>query len=229
MIGIMAAHPAEIATLVDKATVRETQTILRKEFHIGELCGHDVVITTCGIGKVRAAARTQFLIDHFQVSRLIFSGVAGALDPQLKRGDIVISTQTIEHDFDVGEGSAGERRRLHWYDADPQLVELAMKAGEKAGLADSLRPGKVLTGDQAITQLSRKQALWQSLGGSCVEMEGAAVAGVCWMNQVPFVLVRGISDMADESASGDFLRWFQIAAQRAASLVVEMVRSLPPA
>jgi len=219
MIAIVGAHPQEVAALLEKVTVQETQTRLRREFHLGELFGHRVVVTTSGIGKVRAAARTQFLLDHFDITRFIFVGVAGALDPQLKRGDIVISSQTIEHDF--------RSRRVHWCEADPQLVELAVKAGEKAGPDQRICTGKVLTGDQPITQQARKQELREAFDGSCVEMEGAAVAGVCWMNQVPFVLIRAISDMADESALDDFVKWFQIAAQRSASLVVEMIRTLP--
>lgn len=227
MIGILGAHPAEIAPLLRTIAVREVQTRLKHEFHLGELWGRQVVVSTCGIGKVRAAARTQFLIDTYAVSRLIFVGVAGAIDPSLQRGNIVVSSQAIEHDFDLSGGLDTRERGAHWYEADKQMVELAMQAAGRAGLAAETCCGKVLTGDQAIHQRVRKEALWQGLGGACVEMEGAAVAMVCWMNQVPFVLVRAISDLAEEGSFEDFRHWFRVGAERCCSVAAELVKTLP--
>ncbi len=227
MIGIIGANPGEVETFLKSLILGETQTRLRHEFHRGELCGQEVVITTSGMGKVRAAARTQFLIDHFDISRLIFVGVAGALDPQLERGDIVVCSQTMEHDFDISAGSVSRQRGAHWYEADSQLVQLALEAGQRMGLGGKMHLGKVLTGDQAVNNQAHKQHLRQTFDGSCVEMEGAAVAMVCWMNKVPFALIRGISDLADESSFDDFARWFRIAAERSALLVMEMLKTLP--
>jgi adenosylhomocysteine nucleosidase len=219
MIGIIAPHPEEVKPLLGSLVAEETQSRLRHEFHLGRLAGHSVVITTTGVGKVRAAARTQFLIDHFDITKLIFVGIAGAIDPQLKGGDIVVCRRALEHDF-----VALIESRPH--EADPQLVKLALKAGEKVGLSEKLHIGTVLTGDQTIAQQSRKQQLWQTFGGDCVDMEGAAVAMVCRMNKVPFVIIRAISDLADESAASEVLQWIQEAIQSSSSLVLEMLRTL---
>jgi adenosylhomocysteine nucleosidase len=223
----MGVHGEEVRLLTENLVVEETQIYLGHEFYPGSLAGHRVVITTSGAGKTRAAARTQFLIDHFDITRLIFIGAAGALNPQLKLGDIVISQKAMEHDFDRSAGFGLERRGAHWYEADSQLVELALRAGERLGLGERLYLGKVLTGDQVIVQQSHKQELWQTFGGDCVEMVGAPAAMVCWANNIPWVLIRAICDYADESFFEDLLKWYQPAIQRSTSVILEMMKALP--
>jgi adenosylhomocysteine nucleosidase len=226
MTGIVGALDEELKLLVDNLEEKKIQIGLRHNIYQGVLAGHQVVLTTTGIGKVRAAARTQFLIDHFPLKRLILVGVAGAINPRLQLGDVVISRRALQHDFDLS--SAPQQRASRWYEADPQLVELALKAGEKLGLKQKLYSGSVLSGDQAITQLSRKTWLWQTFAGDCVEMEGAAVAMVCWMNALPFVLIRTISDLADQEFPAELGDWFYQAASCSAAIALEMLRMSSP-
>lgn len=222
----MSAREAEIKLLLDNLEGQRIEAFLNKNFYQGTVGGQQVVLTTSGIGKVRAAARAQFLIDRFPVERLIFVGWAGALNPQLEPGQVVVSSRTLQHDLDLSGCFDRERQRSFWYEADPRLVDLALKAGERLGMGKHIRLGTVLSGDQAINLPERKQWLWQTFGGDCVEMEGAAVAAVCWMSQIPFVIIRGISDLADEEWLQTFERWSAEASTRACRVVLEMLRGL---
>lgn len=228
MIGIMSAVPFEVSKkLLENLDVEETQSALRHDFYRGILAGHQVVVTTSGMGKVRAAARTQFLIDHYSISKIIFVGVAGALNPQLKIGDIVVSQRVIQHDFDITGSSNSEQRGTHWYYGDPELIQASARAAQKLGMSERLHLGKVLTGDQFISHQSRKEELRKVFGGDCCEMEGAAVAAVCWMNELPFVLIRGISDMADEQVFDEHTRSLHEVIESCTELVVGTVSDLP--
>lgn len=228
MIGIMSAVPFEVSrTLLDKIDIEETRTGLGHEFYRGVLSGRDVVVTTSGMGKVRAAARTQYCIDHFGVTKLIFVGVAGALNPQLDVGDIVVSQRVIQHDFNITGSSKAEERGAYWYYGDPELIQAAARAGQRLGLSDKLHLGKILTGDQIISEQARKEELQQVFAGDCVEMEGAAVAMVCWMNEIPFIVLRGISDLANEQMFEEHFRSLPKVIEQSALLVMEMVADLP--
>jgi len=227
MIGIMSAVPFEVSrTLLDKLENDKTETGLGHEFHRGVLAGQKVVVTTSGMGKVRAAARTQYCIDHYGITRLIFVGVAGALNPKLHIGDIVVSQQVIQHDFNLTGSSKAEERGAHWYYGDPALIQAATTAAQKLGLSDKLHLGRVLTGDQIIQEQTKKEWLREVFGGDCVEMEGASIAMVCWMNQMPFVVLRGISDMANEEMFSQHFQSLPKVIEQSALLVMEMVANL---
>ena len=226
-IGVIGALAEEIKLLLENLQNKEVDIALRHSFYKGVLAGHQVVLATSGIGKARAAARTQFLIDHFDIQKLIFVGVAGAINPELGLGDVVVSRCALQHDLDYG-GPSDSKVRNYWYEADPLLIDLAMKAGERLELGGKLLLGSVLSGDQTITCTSRKQWLWQTCGGDCVEMEGAAVAMVCWMNEMPWVLIRTISDLADEQIYDHLQGCFHQAADCSARIALEMLTLLSP-
>ncbi|MDY6933246.1 MAG: 5'-methylthioadenosine/adenosylhomocysteine nucleosidase [Spirochaetota bacterium] len=228
MIGIMSAISFEVSnTLFDKLINRETENRLGHDFHRGILAGHEVVITTTGIGKVRAAARTQYCIDHFDVEKLIFVGVAGALNPRLKVGDIVISQQVMQHDFALSADPKIENKGSHCYYGDSEMIQIVRDVGERLGYDDRLHFGKILTGDQVIHDQSKKERLHEELDGDCVEMEGAAVGMVCRMNMIPFVLLRGISDLANEQMIQDHLQSLPGLIEHNTQLLIELVENLP--
>jgi len=179
------------------------------------------------MGKVRAAARTQYCIDHYGIERLIFVGVAGAVNPNLKVGDIVISKQVLQHDFNITGSQKAEERGAHWYYGDPSMIEAATKAGEKLDITSKLHVGKVLTGDQIIADKAKKAWLYEVFEGDCVEMEGASVAMVCWMNELPFVIVRGISDLADSQMFAEHYQSLPKVIDESSRLVLEMVANSP--
>ena len=184
-IALIGAMNEEIELLVAHMTdIRETVKA-GITFREGTYFGKDVVVCRTGVGKVNAAVTTQILIDQFGVEAVIFTGVAGALDPELQIGDLVISTECVQHDMDVT--ALGFPRGVipyaenSVYAADSKLVDLAVASGEKL-FADKVKKGRVLSGDQFIASREVVASLYQELNGVCVEMEGSSVAQVCAMN-----------------------------------------------
>jgi len=205
-VGIIAALKEEIDPLVRSMEDVETSKWGRRTIHQGKTGDCQVVAVSGGVGKVKAAACTQYLIDRFSLDALICTGVAGAVNPRLQTGDVVISEKTLQHDFDPGDPELLKKFRKRWVQADAGLVKLAREAARELGLADRCHAGKMLTGDQAIVSQERRQWLWKTFRGDCVDMESAAVAQVCQMNGVPWVIVRAISDSAEEDSIAEFRR-----------------------
>lgn len=198
-------------------------------FREGEYFGKKVVVCRTGVGKVNAAVTTQILIDHFGVEAVIFTGVAGALDPELNIGDLVISSACMQHDMDVT--ALGFPRGVIPYEAkslfeaDAKLVELAVASGERL-FPGRVKLGKVLSGDQFVASRELVAQLHRELGGTCTEMEGAAVAQVCSMNGIPYVVIRSMSDKADGSAHVNFAEFTVQASENSHKMVEDIVKHL---
>lgn len=229
MIGIIGAMQEEVDLLLSGLCDAVEMNRSGIRFHTGTLHGKPVVICKCGVGKVNAAVYTQVLIDRFNANKVIFTGVAGALDPELNIGDIVISTSCQQHDMDVtplgfARGVIPFQEVSDW-PADPELVAIAVEAGEKAA-PGRCKKGKILSGDQFIADRNKVRELHETFGGACTEMEGAAVAQACAMNEVPYVVIRSMSDKADGSASVNFAEFTVEASNRSYAIVNEMLRKL---
>jgi adenosylhomocysteine nucleosidase len=224
VIAIMSGLQDEIKALVGAMKGTQTAPALDRPIYVGEVEGQKTVVVGSGVGKVRASAFAQFLIDHYRVEQLIVFGLAGALDPGLVIGDIVISRTTVMHDFQVAGVGVNEDIRQSPIAADPALVRLAVRAGRNVAPTKVVRAGTVLTGDAAIASSERRAALRRDFGGDCVEMEGAAAALVCSMNSVPFVIVRAISDLADERAHAQFENTFEQTSKASFAVIQEMLR-----
>jgi adenosylhomocysteine nucleosidase len=198
-------------------------------FREGDYFGKRVVVCRTGVGKVNAAVTTQILIDQFKVEAIIFTGVAGALDPELNIGDIVVSSECMQHDMDVT--ALGFPRGVIPYEdksvfeADSKLVELAMASGERL-FAGKVKRGRVLSGDQFVASREVVAELNRELNGVCVEMEGASVAQVCSMNAVPFVIIRSMSDKADGSANVNFAEFTVQASENSYKMVEDIMKQL---
>ncbi|KOR88508.1 5'-methylthioadenosine/adenosylhomocysteine nucleosidase [Paenibacillus solani] len=207
VIGLIGAMDEEVELLLAQLENKETTVKAGVTYAAGTIHGKRVVVCKSGVGKVNAAVTTQILIDSFGVSKVLFTGVAGALHPELNIGDIVISSSCMQHDMDVTP--LGFARGMIPYQevsdfpADQHLIELAEEACKKQA-AGHFIIGKVLSGDQFIASRETVQTLHEDLGGACAEMEGSAVAQVCYMNSVPYVVIRSMSDKADGSAHVNF-------------------------
>lgn len=221
--GIMGAVEEEVWLIIDNMSQARESRWNEQTLYQGTIKDQDVIVMPTGVGKAKTAASVQFLLDHFPIEAIIFTGVAGAINPDLKIGDIIICQKTAQHDFDIGGKGILEDMRTPWFEADPKLVELAARAGQDLELGDRVRIGAVLTGDQTIIDSQKRKWLWQTFQGDCVEMEGAAVALVCSLNKVPFVLIRAITDLADENAREDFGRTMSQAAIDSATIVLGML------
>lgn len=193
----------------------------------GTLEGHRVLLAECGIGKVNAAALTQALLGA-GATRLVFTGVAGAVDPALAVGDVVISADTVQHDVDVtGLGyQPGEVPGSGtFWQADTALIEAARAAAQELQGARTV-VGRVASGDTFVASQEATARIARAFGAACTEMEGAAVAQVCARWGVPFVVVRSISDSADHSAQVDFRAFTLTAAANAETVVRGLLRRL---
>lgn len=229
-IGIIGAMQEEVEKLRENMAVEEQRNVAGITFYVGTFEGRDAVVCQCGVGKVNAAMCTQILIDHFEVEKIVFTGVAGALEPTLDIGDIVISTDCIQHDMDV-RALGFARGMIPFMDqsifiADPGLVELAVRAAQEVADGKQVIQGRILSGDQFVADLDVVGNLYLELGGACVEMEGAAVAQVCTLNGVPFVIIRSMSDRADKSANVNFMEFVGLASEISYRIVERMVRWL---
>ena len=196
-IGLMGAMPQEIAPLVQLLAHEKETTLGGVAFYEGEFAGKHIVLCCAGMGKVNAAAAAQLLCTHFGVDAILFSGIAGNMTPKISVGDIVIGQTLLYHD--------AERRmiaecypHLQEFTAAQPLVAAAQKACEQVGTAYII--GKIATGDDFIGDSATKKAIAEKCNPDCVEMEGAAVAHIASKNDVPFVVLRAMSDDADENA-----------------------------
>ncbi len=227
MIGIIGAMDSEIQLLLEDLQDRRDEHFGSFTLHVGRLENHPVTIAKCGVGKVNAAALTQLMMLQ-DIDQVIFTGVAGALDSSLNVGDIVISQDTMQSDPDVtvlgyklGE-IPGEA--LTWV-ADPGLVEIAQNAAHTVeGI--QVKVGRILSCDQFIASPEKSRWIYETFNGLCTEMEGAATAQICSKWQVPFVIIRSISDSANHSAKVDFREFTVLAATRAKQVVRAMLRSM---
>lgn len=203
-IGIIGAMEDEVSALIKQMEDKEETIMAGMTFHKGKLWKQDAVVVRSGIGKVNMGICTQILCTVFGVGMVINTGVAGGLYKNINVGDIVISSDAIQHDFDVtGLGykkGVIPEMETSVFKADPELIDMAKEACELVNTEIACYVGRVVTGDQFISGNAKRKELVDQFGGYCAEMEGAAMAQVATLNKVPFVIIRAISDKADDSA-----------------------------
>ena len=222
-LGIIGAMTVEVENLKERLADLKIVSRAGMEFYEGILEGCPAVVVMCGVGKVNAAMCVQALCDHFAVTHLVNTGVAGSLCAELDIGDLVISEDTMYHDFTcealnpayvVGQVPG---LPLRAFPADSALADAAQDAAEQVHPGHSRR-GRVASGDQFVAGKAQKEKIIADTGALCTEMEGAAIAHSAWRNGVPFVVIRAISDKADDSAEMDYPTFEAIAARRCAEV-----------
>ena len=228
MIGIITATVEEYTALGKILPgAQKVKAQAGMEFLVGELSGKEVVGVQAGIGKVSAAVCAQVMIDNYHPEAIINVGVAGALNSELHVGDIVISKDAAQHDFDTtffGDepGFISVINQLY-FEADEKLVQ---DADQAAGLLEIPHwIGRIVTGDQFIANAEKKEWLIKQFQGDCTEMEGGAIAQACTMNDVPFVIIRAISDGASDGAPMQYEEFVELAAARAMQLIQTMIKA----
>lgn len=228
-LGIIGAMTIEVEAL--KAQMKEITETQKAgmTFYEGTLEQLPVVLVVCGVGKVNAAMCVQMLCDLFDVTHIVNTGVAGSLDADLDIGDFVVSTKAVYHDFDVQclGYPVGQVPGLavHSFPADEELTNLAYTAAECVHKGH-VRKGIVASGDQFVSASAQKEKIIADTGALCTEMEGAAIAHCAWRNNVPFVVIRAISDKADDSAQMDYPTFEAIAAKRCAQVTKLLAKEL---
>lgn len=228
-LGIIGAMELEVETLLQTMENKVSANIAGSAFHQGQLHGLEVVVVQCGVGKVNAALCAQILCSCFHVTHLVNTGIAGSLSAALDIGDLLVSRDAMYHDFDcVHFGYPFGRvpgMDVTAFPADETMIRYASAAAEKVH-PGHVTIGRVASGDQFVADKAVKEQIIARTGGLCTEMEGCAIAQTAYRNGVPFVILRAISDKADDSAEMDYPTFERIAAHRCAEVTMLLAQQL---
>jgi adenosylhomocysteine nucleosidase len=251
-IGIMGALNEEIKMLKDEMKLTKEIKIAGRVFYLGKLEGKEIVLVEAGMGKVNAAITSQLLITQFKVEKIIFTGIAGGVSPDLGIGDLVIATKVAQHDygsigsqgffpFRPGTLPVGEVNiESVYFKTDEKLLNIAMSASDgitlnklpegtilsNEGRIPKIVSGIIVTGDQFVVSKIKRKWLFETFNALATEMEGGAVAQVCEINNIPFLLIRSISDLANEDAEVNFNKFVDYAAKNSVLLVKKILSKI---
>lgn len=227
MIGIIGAMDEEVQQITDIMNLTKTTAKAGMIFNSGKLCGKDIVIVRSGIGKVNAGICTQILIDDFHIDCVINTGIAGSLKNEIEIADIVISDDVLHHDVDAcGFGyPLGQIPRMDTlsFPADSKLIELAKESCKSAAADIGVHVGRIVSGDQFISDKESKANISNNFNALCTEMEGAAIAQTAYLNNIPFLIIRAISDKADDSATMDYPTFEAKAIKNSVHIINELI------
>ena len=241
--GVLGAFPPELVLLQSKMENKKDTIIAHISFTKGTLNGRSVVLAQTGIGKVNAAITTTLMIQYFKPKEIVFSGIAGGIDPALFPGDIVIGTQVTYHDYGAIEDTGMKYlpTKNPWtmavnpvmYTCDSALVQKAISVStglnfskvfrENGSFAPAVTKGIIVTGDVFVSSETATERLRKDLNAAATEMEGAAIAQTCFQQNIPFLIIRSLSDNANKKAGDDIRSFYKIAAENAATLVMAVV------
>ena len=231
-LGIIGAMTIEVETLVEKMENVRESTRAWSTYYEGTLEGQDVVVVQCGVGKVNAAMCAQILCDLYGVTHLVNTGIAGSLCAELDIGDLVVSKDAMYHDFDcVNFGYPMGKvpgMDVIAFPADEAMIGYASAAAETVH-PGHVRLGRVASGDVFVADKAVKNRIIENTQALCTEMEGASIAQTAYRNGIPFVILRAISDKADDSAEMDYPTFERIAARRCASVAMALAKQLKKA
>lgn len=223
MVGIIGAMAVEVEDLLALMEEEASETISGTVYHSGRIAGTDCVVAQCGIGKVAAAVCAQTMILKYRPASVVNVGVAGGIGKDIHIGDVVVSRGLVQHDMDTS--ALGDPKGFL---SGPNLVEIPASgplaetavtcAGEIVG-KERVHLGVIATGDQFIGDAGRLEEIARDFGACACEMEGGSIAQVCFLNRVPFVVIRAVSDNANEEAAVDFGAFAADSAKKSAALV----------
>lgn len=227
-LGIIGAMEIEVALLKEQLLDMKVTRRLDTDFCEGILRGLPVVIVRSGVGKVNAALCVQVLADLFGVTHIINTGIAGSLDNELDIGDLVVATEAMYHDMQVGVFGFSRGQvpgmDVQAFPSDPNLADAAAAACDCQGVR--YKRGRIVSGDQFVGSGAVKDDILRNCGGLCVEMESAAIAHAAYRNGIPFTILRAISDKADDSATMDYSTFETQAAKNCAAITASLAQSL---
>ena len=228
-LGIIGAMQVEVEILLGAMENKKEVKKAGSTFYEGTLNGLSTVVVQCGVGKVNAAICAQILCDLFEVTHLVNTGIAGSLCADLDIGDLVVSTDAMYHDVDavhfgypMGKVPGMDTTA---FPADKTMMDYAFAAAEAVNPGHT-KMGRVASGDQFVAEKPLKEKIIAVTGGLCTEMEGAAIAQTAYRNNLPFVILRAISDKADDSAEMDYPTFERIAAHRCAEVTMLLAQHL---
>ena len=227
-IGIIVATDEELIEIKNIMDSFEEKDIYELTFVKGKINNKKVIVVKCGIGKVNAARTTQILINNFKISKIINIGAAGGINPELKIQDIVIGEKLVQYDFDIsasGDYEKGEITDVGKYMiSDSELINICKRVLEKRIQNDvKVVIGTIATADIFCSDPEVAKQVREEFGAECVEMEGAAIAQVCYLDKIPFLVIRGISDTPNGHNEMDYYTYCHIAAKHAAEFLQDLL------
>ena len=231
-IGIISAMDNEIEVLLEEAEIDRVDKVANVEYHVGTLRGKPVVITKAGIGKVRASSGVTAMLNNYNISNILFTGIAGGVADDTKVLDEIIATRLVEHDYGIitdegfewGSGDPGAGlKKGEYYECDPKLVEIAYEAAVKVVGKENAHKGTIASGDQFIASEKYVERLKKEYDAYACEMEGASVAVICLNYEKPFVVIRCLSDKADGKANDSYDNFGDKAGANSSRIIMEML------
>ena len=230
IIGIIGAMDLEVEKLIEAMEQKEEITFGKRKFYKGKLEGTDVVLAKCGVGKVNAALTVQMMVDKFGITDIINTGVAGSLNEKIDIGDIVLATNAVYHDMEAiafgYERGQVPQMDVFEFPTSKELIDIAEEACKKVNPDVKVFKGRVASGDQFIADKETKNCIVKYFSPLCVEMEGAAMAHAAYVNNINCLIIRAISDKADDSAEMDYPTFEKKAAVHCAGMVREMMKHI---
>lgn len=227
-IGIIVAMQEELDEILNIMQRIEKKEIYDIIFFEGIIEDNHIIVVKSGVGKVNAARTTQILIDKLNVKYIINVGSAGALNPILNIGDIVIADKLIQHDFDI---TAFEHEKGYitgvgdYICCDNELVDkLKNVTKNMKDETYKITTGVIASGDIFCTEIKMKEKIYSKFNAQCVEMEGAAIAQVCYLDKIPFVVIRSISDTPNGDNAIVFDEFVKLASKRCAQILKEFLK-----
>ncbi|NPA55691.1 MAG: 5'-methylthioadenosine/adenosylhomocysteine nucleosidase [Epsilonproteobacteria bacterium] len=223
-IAIMGAMVEEITPILERVTLKETIEYAKNKYYLASYKQHNLVIAYSKIGKVHSALTASIMLEKFKAEKLLFSGVAGAINEQLHIGDLIIATKLCQHDLDIsafGHPYGYVPESKIYVETSSTLNNIAKKVADKLNI--NLLEGIIATGDQFINDTQKKQWIKDTFNADAIEMEGASVGFVCDAFGVEFFVLRAISDSADMDAGFDFDKFLETSAQNSADFLIKML------
>ncbi|OFI07562.1 5'-methylthioadenosine/S-adenosylhomocysteine nucleosidase [Clostridium acetireducens DSM 10703] len=228
IIGIICAMDEEIKPILEEMEIEKKYMKANMQFNLGKIYKKDIVAVRCGIGKVNAAVCTQILVDDFNVDKVINVGVAGGIGDIVYPGDVVIGSSLVQHDMDASAfgDKIGQIPRLDTFDfkCDKYLIEKAQNACEQFNEVNHY-VGIIATGDQFIADIHKIKWINKEFDAIACEMEGGSIAQVCYLNNIPFIVIRSISDNANIGAHMDYEKFIPIAVKNSTNIIKYMIKS----
>ena len=244
MIGIIAAEEKEMNEIKKLMVDIEEKNIFNLNFYKGIIEGKNCVLVQCGEGKVNAARTSQIIIDNYKINKLINVGSAGAVDEFLNVKDIVIADKLVQYDFDISslgyeKGQVGKLGKYFYCDKElikncKEVIEniencnIESNSSNKESLKDDNYKaivGTIATADTFCANPEIAKSIRNEFGAECVEMEGAAIAQVCFLDKIPFLVIRGISDTPNGNNKVDFRKYLEVASKQSAKILKELIKT----
>lgn len=220
MIGIIVAEEKELEEVLNITLIKNKRDIFDKTFYIGSINKKEVVIVKSNVGKVNSARSAQMLIDNFDIRIVINIGTSGSVDNNLNIGDVVVADRLYQYDFDV----TAIGRKLGEIENIGECIYTNKNILNK--ISKDLIVGGIASGDKFITRMEDKTFIRDKFNVMCIEMEGASIAQVCYLSNIPFLVIRSVTDKLDGTSEVDFVKFLEYSSRKVANILKDIIEDI---